>query len=295
MVLRLRGGKKLIDVYEGKAEPKKGVRNYLSLNVSPPRKGNILDFPDRMSVSRMQAFFKCPFFFKLQYVDGFKVADDSEHLSRGKELHDMFYYASMTGMPEVIRSFDGYNKYPDHCENFIALCRQIAGRTGVTLPFLAEYEIYDEKDRVILYIDRIDSVKGEVDILDYKTTMPKSNIKEYRFQLALYTYYVQKVLGLKVRRWGVMFTGGHGALIYEAVDQKKVNWIPEMLKIVREGISECHSTKFDKRRNGLCFHCKFRAFSLCDGAPNQTRARNAHGLLDIYRHEWSTEVDGEVL
>ena len=298
MVLRVRGGKKLIDVYaeQEKEDPKAKEKNYLSLNIPPPRQEMRGDASNqnRMSVSRMQSFVKCPFFFKLQYLDGFKVSEDSIYLSRGKELHDMFYYAASTGMPEVIRSFDGYDKYPEQCENFIAMSRQIMNRTGHNMPVMAEKEIYDEHDEVLLYIDRVDETGKTVEILDYKTSMPKTNIKEYRFQLALYTYYVQKILGLTVKRWGVMFTGGHGDLIYEPVDQMKVNMVPEIIRMVREGISDCHITNtFNKRRNPLCFNCKFRAFNLCDGAPHQKKAKNAHGLLDIYRSDWiSDESNG---
>ena len=293
MVLRVRGGKKLVDIYKDSGK-KLNERNYLSLNVPPPRKDDtIADFQDRMSVSRLQTFVKCPFGFKLQYIDGFKVADDNIYISRGKELHDMYYYASMTGMPEVIRSFDGYHKYPEYCESFIEMARTIKTRTGHNMPVLAEVEIYDEHDKVLLYVDRIDQVGkqvGVVDILDYKTGAPKTNIKEYRFQLALYTYYVEKMLKLKVKRWGVMFTGGTGSLIYEPVDRMKVNMIPEMIRLIRDEIADCNAAHaFEKRRNHLCFNCKFKAFSLCDGAPNQNRAKHAHGLLDIYRHEWANE------
>jgi hypothetical protein len=303
MVLRLRGGKKVIDVYEekdsGKSESPK-ERNYLSLNIPPPRKDEkIPDFPDRMSCSRLQSFVKCPFAFRLQYVDGFKVSDDSIYLSRGKELHDMFYYASMTGMPEVIRSFDGYNKYPEQCENFIAFSRVIMNKNSIKMPLFSEKELYDENHKVLLYIDRIDENGKGVDILDYKSSMPKTNIKEYRFQLALYTYYVQKMMGLKVKRWGVMFTGGNGALIYEPIDQMKVDMIPEIISLIREDIADCAAHAYRKRRNGLCFNCKFKAFSLCDGAPTQAKERNSHGLLDIYRHEWisdeSTVKDEEAI
>jgi len=291
MVLRVRGGKKLIDLYKDEDKKKVSEKNYLSLNIPPPRKDDSLeDFPDRMSCSRIQSFMKCPFYFKLQYLDGFKVAEDSEHLSRGKELHDMFYYASMTGMPEVIRSFDGYNKYPDHCENFIEMAKIIQRKAGYKLPLMAETEIYDPEDKVLLYLDRIDVVGKQTDVvelLDYKTGAPKRNIWEYKFQLALYTYYVEKILKLKVKRWGVMFTGENGDLIYEPVDRAKVDMIPEMIRLVREGISDCHIGGFDKRRNNLCYHCKFRAFSLCDGAVHQKRAKHAHGLLEIYRYDWS--------
>ena len=298
MVLRVRGGKKLIDVYaeQEKEDPKAKEKNYLSLNIPPPRqemRGE--NDPNRMSVSRLQSFVKCPFFFKLQYLDGFKVSEDSVYLSRGKELHDMFYYAAATGMPEVIRSFDGYDKYPEQCENFIAMTRQVMNRTGHNIPLMAEKELFDIGDQVLLYIDRVDETGKTVEILDYKTSMPKTSVKEYRFQLALYTHYVQKILGLTVKRWGVMFTGGHGALIYEPVDQMKVNMIPEIIRMVREEIADCHSKKaFDKRRNSLCFNCKFRAFNLCDGAPHQVKAKNSHGLLDIYRHDWISDETSEV-
>lgn len=287
MVDRIRGGQ---IVKRDWTKKQAGPKNYSRLVVPPPQKSDLPDQVDRFSVSRMQSLVKCPFFFKLQYVDKFAILDESEYLQKGKELHEMFYYAAASGMPEVIRAFDGYNKYPEDCENFIRICKSIQIRTGRSAPLCAEKELYDVDDKVLMYIDRIDICGKDpqvVEILDYKTGT-SGRVRDYVFQLAFYAFYVEKLLGLNVKRWGIMFTAT-GDIKYEDADRSKIAMIPEMVRMTREYLKECEKDGFGKRKNKHCYNCKFRNWKLCEGFDgSHPNNKNTYGLLDVYKYEWGT-------
>ena len=139
---------------------------------------------DRMSVSRMQLWEKCAYAYRLNYEEDLRHLDESEHLTSGKEIHELFYLASLNAEPESIRILPNYKKYQDDCERFIEFSRLMWRKNGTSIPLLAEYEIYDEELNVLMYIDRIDKHDDGIQILDYKSGGYKS-IACYRFQLAV--------------------------------------------------------------------------------------------------------------
>jgi len=236
----------------------------------------------RLSVSKMGMFEKCPWAFKFYYIDGLTNFEESEALIGGKILHDMFYYASLAEYPEVIRTYEKYGDYVKDCENFISFSRKRMFFHGTSIPHLAEYEIYDAEYDTLLFVDRIDKIKDGYEITDYKTGKVHG-IGLYRFQLALYTYFVEKHLNIKIKRWGVFFTNA-GRYLGEVVDREKVNLIPHTLEAVRSRIQSATQTnRFPKKSGPLCNFCNFRHFSLCDGVGDN-KDPNYFGELDAYRY-----------
>lgn len=254
--------------------------------VPPPQKSDIPNCPTRLSVSRVKLFDKCPLAYKLSYIEGLGMLDDAERLVAGKEIHDMFYYASLNANPEIIRSFEGYAKYADDCENFLEFSRSRMHDTGSSIPLYAEKEIYDKDDDVLLYVDRIDREgKKDLSILDYKTG--KSHpMKFHHFQLALYVYYVEKHLGLKVTKWGVFYSA-HNKIIYQKVDRNKVNMIPIILKHIKDKmIRDIEGDDFKARPSVMCNFCSFMQYGLCKPDAAEMKKNKAFDLTGVFCNDW---------
>jgi CRISPR/Cas system-associated exonuclease Cas4 (RecB family) len=249
----------------------------------------------RLSVSRMQLFEKCGLAFKWSYIDRLDLREDDasrERLDKGVSLHDLFYQASFQRNPAIVRSHELYAKFPEHCENFIKLQWDISRSLGDHRPLFAEKEIFDEDDFVVLYVDRINDMgDGTVEIMDYKTGAYHS-IKTHQFQLALYTYYVEKHLKLRVSKWSIYYSKDNKYKSMK-VDRAKVGMIPEVIRMIREKIDECFSTgSFEKRPNQLCHFCSFMQFGLCTSGA---KTYNNFGLLDIFSKSWKEEEDDEAV
>jgi hypothetical protein len=249
----------------------------------PSNRDDLPEDPNRMSVSRMQLFEKCPYAYRLSYVEGLKCLDeDNERLSQGKQLHELFYLASLKPFPEAIREMYGYRKYQDDCERWIEFSRLKWRKTGTCIPLHAEYEIFDEEFNMLMYIDRIDSYEDGLEILDYKTGGYK-DISCYRFQLAAYAYFVEKYLKLKVKRWGVFFSQ-KGMVKYEKADRHKIELVPVMIKLVRERVFDCRdSGVFKKRNTTLCRFCAFLQHGLCSVDLKEEKANGLFGILDVFK------------
>jgi CRISPR/Cas system-associated exonuclease Cas4 (RecB family) len=246
----------------------------------------------RLSHSKMTMFEKCPYAFKFYYVDGLTSLDDSDALINGKALHDMFYYASIAEYPEIIRTYEKYAEFMQDCEHFIEFSRKRMFYLGTSIPYLAEYEIYDKDLDVLLFIDRIDKLKDGYEVVDYKTGKVHG-LGLYRFQLALYAYFVEKHLKIKVRRWGIYFTNS-GRYLGEVVDRKKMELIPKTLEAVRNRIKQASSQNhFPKKSGPLCNFCNFRHYSLCDGIGENVNP-NYFGELDVYRYSKKKKKDDDI-
>jgi len=243
----------------------------------------------RLSVSKMTMYEKCPYAFKFYYVDGLTNLDDSEALVNGKVLHDMFYFASLAEYPEAIRTNSRYDEFVQDCENFISFSRKRMFYLGTSIPYLAEYEIYDEEFDVLLFVDRIDKLKDGYELIDYKTGKVHG-LGLYRFQLAFYAYFVEKHLNINIKRWGVFFTNV-GRYLGEVADRKKMELIPHTLEIVRDRIKHSSSQNhFPKKSGPLCNFCNFRHYSLCDGI-GENKVPDYFGDLDVYRYSKKGKED----
>ena len=264
-------GKKIIELPEQK-QPR----------IRPLKRSEIPNKDNRLSVSKMQLFEKCPYAYKLRYIDEV-VLEDPECVKRGKKLHEMFYYASLSKHPEVIRTFKDYRDFPEDCENFIRFSRKMLLTRGTSIPFYAEKEIFDKENNVLLYIDRVDKVGDFVDILDYKTGK-YHELRYHHFQLAFYTYFIEKQLGVKVRKWGIFFSAS-GKYTYEKAIRPKVDMIPGFVDIIRDKIIEAERNKhFPKRFSLMCRFCPYRHFGLC--APKKDIGGPYFGILDIFGKKW---------
>jgi CRISPR/Cas system-associated exonuclease Cas4 (RecB family) len=245
----------------------------------------------RLSVSRMQLFEKCFLAFKFSYVDKLDIADEAgrELLDTGKDLHDIFYKASFQIHPEIVRSLECYNEWGEHLESFISLQKTFASAYGDHRPYMAEKEIFDAQDFVVLYIDRINMLPdGTVEVLDYKTGSVHS-LSRHHFQLSLYAYYVEKHLGLRVSKWSIFYTK-HNKYKSENVDRAKIRMIPEIVGLIRERIDECFSRGvFEKRPSQMCGWCPMLQYGLCSSSTN--KSYNSFGLLEIYSKPWNSKED----
>lgn len=267
--------------------------DYGYIHIDAPKKSIIPNFDERgrirLSVSKMQLFEKCPLAFKYSYLEklDLKENEDRERLDMGVDIHDALYCASFQNA-EVLRSNELYGKYSVHFENFISFQRLMKKKTGSSIPLYAEKEIFDKDDFVLLYIDRINDLgDGTVEILDYKTGNIGS-LSKHQFQLALYTYYVEKHLMLKVSKWSIFYTKENK---YKSmyVNRSKVKIIPEIIRLVRQRMNSCFVEGFEKRPNQLCSWCSYTQFGLCSSGQKKTFA--TFGLLEIFSKPWSDSDD----
>jgi len=267
--------------------------DYGYIHVPAPEKSIIPNFDERgrvrLSVSKMQLFEKCALAFKYSYLEkiDLKENEDRERLDMGVNIHDALYYASFQPNPAVLRSSELYGNYTVHFENFIRFQKLMKQKTGSSAPLYAEKEIFDKDDFVLMYIDRINDLgDGTVEILDYKTGNTGA-LSKHQFQLALYTYYVEKHLMLRVSKWSILYTKENK---YKSmyVNRAKVRAIPEIIKLVRQRMNACFSVGFEKRPNQLCSWCSYMQFGLCNSGQ---KSFNTFGLLEIFSKPWSENDD----
>lgn len=269
------------------------VVDYEAIDVDPPKKTDIPEYDGRgrmrLSVSRMQQFAKCGYAFKLGYVDKLIISDESEALGTGKVVHDLLYNAAHQPHPEVLRSHETYQENSIHYENFIAYENAFRKHYNSKCLF-AELELYDPDDHVVLYIDRVNDLQdGTVEIMDYKTGA-LGPLSKHRFQLALYSYYIEKITHYKVSKWSIFYTK-HNKIKSEVVDRKRINMVPEFVRIIREQIDEEFLTNgFNKRPTFLCNWCVYRHYGICDPSGMKTY-KNIFGLLDVYSKPWGPKEE----
>lgn len=243
----------------------------------------------RMSHSRVDTFIKCPYKFKLMYLDGLKATfnlDPTNALVLGTAMHE----GIEKNVEDAIRSY--YSNYPTvtvaMVNEAIKLEIMVSKAKEVLKDQLARgtFEEEIDDDDFIGYIDLMVPVEGEyntVDIYDFKYS---NNVKSYlkSRQLHLYKYFLERLdPTMKVRNMAFVFIPKvnlkqednedireYRRRLIKECEEQKINVVPieydpnkviDYLLDVKKCI-ECE--EFDKNPN-FCYWCDFNQYCKSDG------------------------------
>ena len=206
----------------------------------------------RLSKSKILCFSQCPRKYYLQNVEKVKVDKVPEALQKGIEVHSAVEYYNKNGkwQSEII------DKYPDIAKNFIEFFK-VFGK-----PIESELKIYNEQLGVVGVIDAVYLDNEKLLVLDYKTGK-KHPIKDYRFELAIYTKLYEDWKHITIHYWGINFLDA-GVKLIEAVDREEIEKALVKVKETREQIQDCEKTgNWEKCESYLCNWCEYRQSGDC--------------------------------
>lgn len=241
----------------------------------------------RMSHSRVETFVKCPYQFKLRYIDGLKTKfnlDPTNALALGTAMHE----GIEKDVESAIQSY--YSNYPSatplmineaiKLEMMVDKAKDVLGdrlRTG-------QFEVEINHPDFIGFIDLLVQVEPNVyDIYDFKYS---NNVENYlnSKQLHLYKYFFEQTTGMKVRDLAFVFIpkvkvkqeenediSEYRRRLIEECEKQEIRIVPieydprkviDFMLDVKHCI-ECES--YDKKPQKLCYWCDFKQYCQSDG------------------------------
>ena len=223
----------------------------------------------RLSKSKIGTWEKCPFLFKLKYIDGKAFDVKTPQMERGNEIHKLmedYYKPEVKTIENLNKEITKQEKFVVHkeaVENFIKFNK----RWNDSIPLYTEQELYDETYNIIGIIDRIGIRDNKIILWDYKSGQ-LHDLGKYRFELALYTYLFEINHNQKVDYWGIFFVD-HNVDMIEPVNRQEMQKAIEKVVSIRKEIKACSDkNEFCKKFNYDCRWCKAQQSGECDGATD---------------------------
>jgi len=237
----------------------------------------------KVSYSKLETFNRCPFLYKLKYIDKLEALDDlrpDNPLFVGTACHEGI---EKRNVEAAIESYKAHFEEitPAH-EVEIKKIETIIPKAIEQIPECETYEFkLDIPDEFVGYIDGLVKVEdGLYDILDFKASNNVSNYKKSS-QVHIYKYYYEKITGNKVRDLYYVFIPKSNIKLNEDLsnslevisdlvdkdihfekvpfDKQQVNYF-----FARKTMLE-KTTTFTKRYSSKCSWCPFRKFCSSNG------------------------------
>jgi len=145
---------------------------------------------------------------------------------------------------EILKNF--YNNFKEDC-NILLINNELALEKS--------FQLKINGDIIIGTIDRIDEVKGGVEIIDYKTGSPKKTLtKEDKLQLLIYALASKKVLGLNPVKLTYYYLEDCSKASFNVKDE-----IIEKTELeLKEIINKIKRSNFKPSSGWHCQFCDFR-------------------------------------
>ena len=162
----------------------------------------------KLSKSAVLCYDSCPYQYKLRYIMKMKPLP-SPIMERGSQLHklcEIFFEGTGTileGVEKILKDENAIeHKAP--MRNFIQFVKHIS-QGKFRKPLMQENKFFLEKYNFTVIADAIfEDDEGNLMILDYKSGRNRG-VKNYRFELATYTFTMEEILGRKIKYWGILF------------------------------------------------------------------------------------------
>jgi len=229
----------------------------------------------RFSKSKLNLYKFCPQKYKLQVIDKIP-SKPSEAMERGKRLHEAFelFYKKISKRKKiqkpkeeikaVIKKLIEEMKLEKDYESIIQLYnfanfnlrifKTLEKEKAIQnfIPKQTEWKQYIEEQDFVGIIDAVFKDGNNILVLDYKTgTYNKSKIKEYRFELTLYSILWDYFNEEKATHWGIYFSKSD-ILWTEKIRQKiKEENLEEAFKIM----NAIKKMQFEPNINPPCEWC----------------------------------------
>ena len=250
----------------------------------------------RWSYSRIDTFERCPFKYRLRYLEKVE-ADDVVTADNALRVGTMAHDAIRLGCERAIEKyFMSYNIIDDDHETEAMKIEIVTRKVKEQLPIGGAFEVCIQTPDFIGYIDYLVPVgKDTYDIYDFKYTT-KCESYRYSAQLHLYKYFFEKCFPRKhirnlyfliIPKTGVKRKATETLEVYRDRIRKELTLAPVNLmkveydpnKIIKSLLNikraqEC--TKFEPKDNEYCYFCEYRA--LCD----QYKTHTEKGGIDMF-------------
>jgi len=226
----------------------------------------------QISKSKLGTFKTCPLKYKYQYIDKIEV-EKAEQLTRGIDLHEIFceFYNkfSVDDITDPERQFTEIFMpcKSDHKQDIMNFIKfevkrwQSCSEKAIFKPLFRELKIVDTEAQITGIIDRVDFDGKNFILLDYKTgKYNASKLYEYRFELALYVYLLERYdsFKTKVNYWGIIFTNAN-VFWCEPVKREEIDKAIAKVEKYRALIAEAERTgEFKQSRSPLCQWCEYK-------------------------------------
>ena len=236
----------------------------------------------QVSHSRIECFKKCPYQFKLRYLEGLQtIKDDAPDnaLFLGTAMHT----GIEKGVQEAIQEY--FNQYPiitDYHINESIKLEVMIPKVQKMLPSQGRFEVKIEDDDFKGFIDYIAPVEGESNVCDLYDFKYSNNVEHYResVQLHLYKYFFEKmnptrkirnlyylcIPKIQIRqkkteglqqfrkRLRIELKAAEPQLIQVDYDPSKVmEWLFDVKHTIE-------STEHEKNESWLCRYCEFNGY-----------------------------------
>lgn len=248
------------------------------------------------SYSKLECFKRCPYQFKLAYIDRIKIKVESIEAFAGSRFHNLMeeifahgkekdyfveelldryealwkkYWHPDVKIANMEKTTDDYLEYGKQCvRNFYE--SELGAGSGFSSKTLGVEVKLDfpldssKKNKMIGYVDRLaETDDGKVEIQDYKTSasLPDENSLKTDRQLSIYQ------LGLLELWKRKNFESQPIEFVWYYVGHKKVYRIPERSsdeldqlrdEVLNEVAEIERATVFSARVNPMCRHCKYQ-------------------------------------
>jgi len=220
-----------------------------------------------LSKSKIGTWKRCPFLFKLQYVDKLQIKAQNEAMSRGIEIHTLleeFYKPNSRELKVLIEEIQKHPLFPKHSEaiaNFINFNKRITS----PFPILTEKMLKDDDKQIRGIIDRVDEDdKGNLILIDYKSGRINP-ISKYRFELALYAYLYEINHDRKITHWGIYFVD-YDVFNVERAERNDIQDALKKVETTRCEIEDAHmGNNFPKSPGSHCNWCEAKTLGYCEG------------------------------
>lgn len=234
----------------------------------------------RWSYSRVDCFNKCPYQFKLRYLDKLKTIDDfnsDDALRLGTVAHESVEIGIEQAMKNCL---DQYPISSDQLEAELLKIELIIPSVMEMLPKHGKFETpISDGTKFIGYIDYLyEKSDGTYGILDFKYTKDMRYYKDSR-QIHIYKYYVEKLLGYKVSEIGyfhILKTGirqkkDETARMFQTRIKETVgeltpkiilkSYDPNAIEDYWKDVGMIENTKdFTKNEQFLCNYCEYKEY-----------------------------------
>jgi RecB family exonuclease len=201
------------------------------------------------------------------YIEHYKPKVTPEALQKGIEVHDAvnrFYDFEGESTDEIyqrVKDEPWFKKHEAILLNFIQLNRNFEKKTGkIVRPVYREIKHHDEGIDFTGVLDRVDFDGEDYAVFDYKTgkTHP---IDEYRYELAMYAYLLEKKHRVKAKYWGIIFLE-HNKIVMEPANAERIK---DALAHTMEINEQIKASDFPKNPNRLCPWCSLFQDGDCAG------------------------------
>lgn len=229
----------------------------------------------KLSKSKINTYLKCPFEFKLKYVDEI-VAEPNKYMIFGRNIHSVaerFCEKFGDDVGDINIEYE-LNKIVyelnlidlnQHVDNLALFFEDVYINRDYKL-FGFEEELYDDENRFSGICDIIlQDENEELIIVDYKTTNSR-NFSKYRLELCYYKLLVENVLNKKVSKVGIFFTENGRLRLLDVgdVDYKykylTTQEITEAIRIFHEVRENVNNEIFPLKKQYLCRLCIYEDF-----------------------------------